>query len=108
MSNKPVVLIGIVIGKWEGETSTADRDCFVFACYKGDKGLEKTPTIPYLLAYPEFPALGTKIEPESAASHPVFAKACAVIDTIIDKDHRFYHLRTDDAPRVSRFSADAG
>lgn len=108
MSNKPVVLIGVVIGKWEGETTTADRDCFVFACSKDDKGLEKTPTIPYLLAYPEFPALGTKIEPESAMEHPVFTKASAVVDTIIDKDHRFYHLRPDDAPRRSRFAADAG
>lgn len=108
MSNKPVVLIGVVIGKWEGETTTSDRDCFVFAVAKEDGKVEKTPTIPYLLAYPEFPALGTKVEAEAAQGHPVFARASAVVDTIIDQDHRFFHLRPDDAPRKSRFAADAG
>lgn len=107
MSAKPVVLIGVVIGKWEGETTTADRSCFVFACAKDGAASEKTPTIPYLLAYPEFPALGVKVEPEEAGAHPRFAQASAVIDAILDGDPRFYHLRPDDAPRRSRFSASA-
>ncbi|MGE3248219.1 MAG: hypothetical protein AB7F96_21625 [Beijerinckiaceae bacterium] len=106
MSNKPVVLIGIVIGKWEGDTKTADRDCFVFAVSKDAGKTEIVPTIPYLLAYPEFPALGTKVEPEVAPDHAGFARASAVLDAIIDGDYRFLHLRGDDAPRRSRFAAD--
>ncbi len=106
MSNKPVVLIGMVIGKWEGDTTTADRDCFVFAVAKEAGKVEKTPTIPYLLAYPEFPALGTKVEAEAAPAHAGYARAKAVLDAIINGDHRFYHLRPDDAPRRSRFAAD--
>jgi hypothetical protein len=108
MSNKPVLLIGMVIGKWEGDTKTEDRACFVLACSKEDGKLEKVPTIPYLLAYPEFPALGVKVEPEVAEEHAEFARIIAVADAIIDQDYRFYHLRPDDAPRKSRFAADAG
>jgi len=108
MASKPVLLVGVVIGKWEGDTQKEDRNCFVLACAKEGGELTKTPTIPYLLAYPEFPALGTKIEPENASEHGEFDRVNAVVDAIIDQDHRFYHLRPDDAPRRSRFAADAG
>jgi hypothetical protein len=108
MASKPVLLIGVVIGKWEGDTTTADRACMVLACAREDGKLAKTPTIPYLLAYPEFPALGVKVDPETAAEHGEFTRINTIIDAIIDQDHRFYHLRPDDAPRKSRFAADAG
>lgn len=108
MSSKPVVLIGTVIGKWEGETKKEDRACLAFACSKTDGKLNKEPTIPYLLAYPEFAALGEKVQPEEATAHAEFSRAGEIIDAILDQDPRFAHLRPDDAPRRSRFAADAG
>lgn len=107
MSSKPVVLIGAVIGKWEGETKKEDRVCLAFACSKTDGKFSKEPTIPYLLAYPEFVALGQKVQPEEAREHAEFERVSAIVDAIIDQDSRFFHLRPDDAPRKSRFTADA-
>ncbi len=108
MASKPVVLIGTVIGKWEGDTTKDDRVCLAFACSKTDGKLAKEPTIPYLLAYPEFTMLGEKVQPEEAAGHAEFERAREIVDAIVDQDSRFFHLRPDDAPRKSRFTADAG
>ena len=107
MSSKPVVLIGAVIGKWEGETKKEDRVCLAFACSKSEGTFEKEPTIPYLLAYPEFTMLGEKVQPEEAAAHAEFARAGEIVEAIVDQDPRFAHLRPDSAPRRSRFIADA-
>lgn len=108
MSSKPVVLFGIAIGKWEGETKREDRAILAFGCSKREGELEMEPTIPYLLAYPEFAMLGEKVQPEEAAGHAEFQRAQDIIDAVVDQDPRFSHLRPDNAPRRSRFVADAG
>ena len=105
---KNVVLMGLVIGKWEGETKKEDRASFCFAVSREHDAVQREPTIPYLLAFPEFPMLGEKVAPEDAAAHPGYGEAIAVCDAIIAGDHRFWHLRGEAAPRNARFSAEAG
>jgi hypothetical protein len=108
MANMPVVLIGVAIGAWEADTTKAQRSCIVFACRKPEGApREMTPTIPYLLGFPEFPMLATVIEPENAKDHPDYARLVDVCDEIIAKDARFTHLRNDPAARRARFAADA-
>jgi hypothetical protein len=101
MGAKPVVLIGIATGRWASDAPVDERACFVFACSRGEAGLEVKPTIPYLLAFPEFKQLGLGVEPEAADSHPMFARGRATLDVIIDQESRLAHLRSG----RSRFSA---
>ena len=108
MANKPVVLIGVAIGAWEADTTKAQRSCIVFACSKPEGApRQMTPTIPYLLGFPEFPMLATVIEPENAADHPDYQRLVEVCGEIIANDARFMHLRDDPAARRARFAADA-
>jgi hypothetical protein len=76
----------------------------VFACSKGARDLEAKPTIPYLLAFPEFKQLGEGIEPEAAPDHARYERLRATLDAIIAQDARLAHLRAA-GERVSRFSA---
>lgn len=105
---KHVVLMGLVIGKWEGETKKEDRQGFCFAVSRDAGVLTLEPTIPYLLAYPEFVMLGDKVEPENAREHAGFAQAQEICLAIIEGDHRFWHLRGEEAPRSARYATDAG
>ncbi|MBM3608916.1 MAG: hypothetical protein FJX29_10785, partial [Alphaproteobacteria bacterium] len=93
---KTVVLMGIVIGKWEGDTKQADRNCFCFALSFENGKLSRGPTIPYLLAYPEFVMLGVKIQPEEAQAHAGYSEAADICDAIVSGDHRFWHLRGEE------------
>jgi len=102
MGAKPVVLIGVATGRWASDAPVDERACFVFACSKTDKGLESKPTIPYLLAFPEFKQLGAGVEPDVASEHALYARAIATLDIIIEQDTRLAHLRS----QRSRFSAD--
>src|SRR5690606_965963 len=63
MGARPVVLVGLATGRWAADAPAGERACFVFACTRGDGGLEVKPTIPYLLAFPEFKQLGDGVEP---------------------------------------------
>jgi len=105
MASKPVVLIGLAIGKWGSESPKTDRACAVFACAKGDAETEVKPTIPYMLAFPEFPSLGVGVEPEEAPAHALYPRMRETVDAIVSQDPRLAHLRPDSA-RGSRFVAD--
>ena len=104
MGAKPVVLIGIATGRWAADAPASERACIVFACTKGASELEAKPTIPYLLAFPEFKQLGEGIEPKSAASHAHYERLRATLDAIVAQDARLAHLRPG-REGVSRFSA---
>lgn len=106
MGNKPVILIGIVTGRWASDADMSERTGLVFACSMGEEGPDIRPTIPALLAFPEFRTLGLGIEPEQAQAHAGFALLRAILDAIIDQDSRLAHLRADPAQRRPRFSAD--
>ena len=103
---KNVVLMGLVIGQWEGDTKKEDRHCFCFAVSRDNDHVVREPTIPYLLAYPEFSMLGEKVQPENALSHSGYQEALSVCDAIIAGDYRFWHLRGEAAPRQSHFAAE--
>ncbi len=94
MGAKPVVLIGIATGRWAADAPKEERACFVFACSKVGDDAETKPTIPYLLAFPEFKQLGAGVEPEEMEAHPMFAQARATLDAIIAQDERLAHLRS--------------
>lgn len=104
MGAKPVVLIGIATGRWAADAPASERACIVFACSKGARELEAKPTIPYLLAFPEFKQLGEGIEPETAAAHAHYERLRATLDAIIAQDQRLAHLRSG-RDGASRFSA---
>lgn len=102
MGAKPVVLVGVATGRWAADAPAEERACIVFACSKGDRGLEANPTIPYLLAFPEFKQLGVGVEPEQASKHPMYTRMRASLDAIVEHDPRLAHLRGG----RPRFSAD--
>lgn len=102
MGAKPVVLIGIATGRWAADAAAQERACVVFACSKGEAGLEAKPTIPYMLSFPEFKQLGVGVEPEDATGHEMYARARATLDAVIAQDRRLAHLR----PGRARFQAD--
>lgn len=102
MSASPVVLIGIALGRWASDAPAAERACFVFACSKGDAGLVAKPTIPYLLAFPEFKQLGQPVEPADVPSHALHSQVRDTLDAIVAHDHRLAHLRGG----RQRFAAD--
>lgn len=104
MGAKPVVLIGIATGRWAADAPASERACIVFACSKGARELEAKPTIPYLLAFPEFKQLGEGIEPDTAATHAHYERLRATLDAIIAQDQRLAHLRSG-RDGASRFSA---
>jgi len=106
MGARPVVLVGVASGRWARDARADERVCIVFACSRGPEGLEARPTIPYLLAYPEFKELGAPIEPEGAEKHPWFGALRTVLGEVIAQDHRFAHLRDQGGERRSRFVAD--
>jgi hypothetical protein len=101
MGAKPVVLIGVATGRWAADAPKEERACFVFACSRGDNGLDVKPTIPYLLAFPEFKQLGEAVESENASRHSMYERVRETLDAIVASDHRLTHLRTG----RSRFSA---
>ena len=104
MGTKPVVLIGVAAGRWAEDAPMEERVCFVFACTKGAAEIDAKPTIPYLLAFPEFKQLGLGVEPEDAERHPMFGAMRATLDAIVAQDARLAHLRPGRAG--SRFVAD--
>ena len=106
MSNKPVILIGIITGRWASDADMTERAGLVFACSQSDDGPDIRPTIPALLAFPEFRSLGVGIEPEQAQNHARFAVLRQTLDAIIAQDPRLAHLRRDPAQRRPRFVAD--
>lgn len=106
MANKPVILIGIVTGRWASDADLNERIGLVFACSQSDDGPDIRPTIPALLAFPEFRTLGVGIEPEQAQAHTSFALLRSILDAIIAQDARLAHLRADPAQRRPRFIAD--
>lgn len=106
MANKPVILIGIVAGRWASDADMSERAGLVFACSQSENGPDIRPTIPALLAFPEFRTLGTGIEPEQAQAHTSFAMLRCTLDAIIAQDSRLAHLRADPMQRRPRFSAD--
>ena len=107
MASKPVVLIGFAIGRWGHDADLNERACVVFACSAGEGKAEIKPTLPYLLAFPEFRTLGVGVEPEDAESHPHYARMREALDAIIAQDPRLAHLSADPAARRPRFSADS-
>lgn len=106
MSNKPVILIGIVTGRWASDADMSERTGLVFACSQSDDGPDIRPTIPGLLAFPEFRTLGVGIEPEQAPTHARFAVLRQTLEAIIAQDPRLAHLRDNPAQRRPRFVAD--
>lgn len=106
MGNKPVILIGIVTGRWASDADVSERVGLVFACSQSGDGPDIRPTIPALLAFPEFRKLGKGLEPEHAHSHMSFALLRSTLDAIIAQDARLAHLRADHMQRRSRFLAD--
>ncbi len=106
MANKPVVLIGFAIGRWGADADMTERACVVFACSAGEGATQIKPTLPYLLAFPEFRTLGVGVEPEEAEGHPNYARMREALDAVIAQDPRLAHLRADPAARRPRFSAD--
>lgn len=105
MASKPVVLIGFAIGAWGSDAPKSERACVVFACSKGERETEAAPTIPYMLAFPEFPSLGLGVEPTEAAAHPLYPRMRETVMAIVAQDPRLAHLRPDGAGGASRFSA---
>lgn len=101
MGARPVVLVGLATGRWAADAPAGERACFVFACSRGDGGLEVKPTIPYLLAFPEFKQLGDGVEPETASQHAMHERARKTLDAILEQDIRLAHLRNG----RSRFAA---
>lgn len=101
MGNKPVILIGLVLGRWASDAAKEERACLVFACAPGEKGAGAhcAPTIPALLAFPEFRDLGLPVEPEQAPAHPLFPAFRATLDDVIAQDERLAHLRPGARPR---------
>ena len=104
MGTKPVVLIGVAAGRWAQDAPMEERACLVFACTKGTADVDAKPTIPHLLAFPEFKQLGVGVEPENAERHPMYAAMRTTLDAIIAQDARLAHLRPGRA--ASRFVAD--
>jgi hypothetical protein len=106
MGNKPVILIGLAMGRWASDAGREARACLVFACSPGENGgpAHVAPTLPALLAFPEFRDLGAPVEPEAAASHVAYDGFRATLDAVIAQDDRLAHLRAGPARR--RFSAD--
>lgn len=104
MGNKPVVLVGLAAGRWAADAPVDERACMVFACSKGADAVEVKPTIPYLLAFPEFTTLGLGVEAEAAQEHPLYASMRATLDAVIAQDARLAHLRPTRSS--SRFVAD--
>jgi hypothetical protein len=107
MANKPVVLIGLAIGRWGSDADVNERACVVFACSADEGSAQIRPTIPYLLSFPEFRTLGVGVEPEQAEAHVNYPRMREALDAIIAQDPRLAHLRADPAARRPRFSADA-
>lgn len=106
MASKPVVLIGLALGRWASDAKMDERACVVFACSKGETQVEAKPTIPYLLSFPEFKTLGRGVEPETAEAHAWFPRMRETLDAILAQDARLAHLRPDADRGRSRFSAD--
>jgi hypothetical protein len=106
MANKPVILIGIVTGRWASDADISERVGLVFACSQSGDGADIRPTIPALLAFPEFRTLGKGIEPEQAQGHTSFALLRRTLDAIIAQDARLAHLRADPGQRRPRFVVD--
>lgn len=106
MANKPVILIGIVTGRWASDADMSERIGIVFACSQSGDGADIRPTIPALLAFPEFRTLGKGLEPEQAQDHVSFALFRHTLDAIIAQDSRLAYLRADQTQRRSRFLAD--
>lgn len=104
MGDKPVVLIGLAVGRWAADAPACERACAVFACSKGKTALEARPTIPYLLAFPEFKQLGAPIEAADVESHSLYPILRASLDAVVAQDARLAHLRPGRAG--SRFVAD--
>lgn len=106
MASKPVILIGIVTGRWASDADMSERVGLVFACSQSENGPDIRPTIPALLAFPEFRTLGIGIEPEQAPAHTSYALLRQTLEAIIAQDSRLAHLRADPMQRRARFSAD--
>jgi hypothetical protein len=106
MGSKPVILIGLAMGRWASDAARDERACLVFACTPDDAGGEAriTPTLPALLAFPEFRDLGAPVEVEEAQAHPRYDAFRACLSAVIAQDDRLAHLRARAGRR--RFSAD--
>ena len=105
MINFPMLRLGLVVGKWAGETTVDDRLSAAFSCRPGPT-LE--PIDPYLPTFPEMSFLGQKVMGAELADHEKHQLFHEIAIAVIDEDPRLAEMRpATGARRHSRFVADS-
>ncbi len=103
MINFPMLRLGLVVGRWEGNTLASDRVALAFSCRPGPL-LEWID--PYLPTFPELAFLGEKLMGDKASQHALAEKFQTIAKAIIEDDPRLEEMRTNKKPRHRVFKAD--
>jgi len=103
MINYPMLRLGLVVGRWEGNTLASDRLALALSCRPGPV-LEWID--PYLPTFPELSFLGEKLMAKEASQHAQAAQFQTIAKAIIAEDPRLEEMRTNKKPRHRVFVAD--
>ena len=104
MINFPMLRLGLVVGKWAGETTVDDRVSAAFSCRPGPV-LE--PIDPYLATFPEITFLGQKAMAADLPGRPDYDRFRELAEAVIAEDPRLAEMRPAGARKHSRFVADS-
>src|SRR5690606_22413432 len=92
MVNFPMLRLGLVVGKWAGDSVSSDRVSLAFSCRPGPV-LEAID--PHLPTFPEMAFLGEKLLAGDMAAHPDAAKFRAIAEAVIAEDPRLGEMRAE-------------
>ena len=104
MISFPMLRLGLVVGKWAGDTQTSDRASVAFSCRPGPV-LE--PIDPYLATFPEIAFLGEKVMAADVAGRADFSLFRELAEAVIDEDPRLGEMRPGGARKHRTFVADS-